>query len=71
MSRTFARKNVDWETPKDPHFNWDHVAIEVLMDIRSELKELNRTISCYRMQRMSDDIHRIDKRLLKHGLKLR
>lgn len=73
MTRRLNRVDVGWTTPPgtqaDP-FKWEHVAIEVLMDIRAELKLLNQTLSCYRVRRMSDDINRIDKRLVKHGLKL-
>ncbi len=70
MSRVPARKNNDWETPKDALFTWDHVKIEVLMDIRDELRELNSTLSCFRVRRMSDDINKIDRRLRVHGLQL-
>jgi len=65
MSR---RSNVIWETPDGANFKWEHVAIEVLMDIRAELQELNRTLGCFRMRRMSDDIARIDKRLQVRGM---
>ena len=70
MARIRNRKNNEWETPAEG-FDWEHVSIEVLMDIRAELVKLNQMLSCYRFQRMSNDINRIDKRLLKHGLKLR
>lgn len=63
MKRRGDRVNRDWETPLQPQFSWEHVAIEVLMDIRHELRELNATMSCYRIPRMSDDINRIDRRL--------
>ena len=66
MARRPGRINLEWETPKDGPFNWEHVAIEVLMDIRAELRTLNRTLSCHRVPRMSDDIHRMEKRLAKH-----
>lgn len=73
MTRRANRINVGWQTPEGTQvspFTWEHVAIEVLMDIRQELRELNATLSCYRVRRMSDDINKIDRRLVKHGLKL-
>jgi len=36
------------------------------MDIRDELKELNHTLGCYRVGRLTEDIHRIEKRLAKN-----
>lgn len=42
----------------------------MLMDIRDELKELNRTLGCYRVQRMADATIRMEKRLAK-TIKLR
>lgn len=45
MPRQPGRSGVEWETPKD-HFHWDHVAIEVLMDIRAELRRLNALLHC-------------------------
>lgn len=69
MSRRPDRKNQDWQTPLD-NFQWSHVQIEVLMDIRDQLRELNNMLSCCRLRRMSDDINKIDRRLLLNGLKL-
>jgi hypothetical protein len=62
-------KDVDWQLPVTENGalkSWDYIQIAVLMDIRDELKKLNETLGCYRVQRMSDDIHRIDRRLQKH-----
>lgn len=41
------------------------------MDIREQLRLLNETLSCYRVRRMSDDINKIDRRLLVNGMRLR
>ncbi len=40
------------------------------MDIRDQLRELNNTLACYRVRRMSDDINKIDRRLLAKGMGL-
>lgn len=61
-------KDVEWTLPTSDGgalTDWQKVEIAVLMDIRDELKELNATLSCYRVRRMSDDINRIDRRLQK------
>lgn len=66
---TRKHKNVDWSLPTNERgalTDWQKVEIAVLMDIRDQLQELNATLGCYRLQRMSDDIHRIDRRLQKH-----
>lgn len=44
MARRRNRTNVDWETPES--FGWDHVLIEVLMDVREELRKLNAVLAC-------------------------
>lgn len=41
MSR---RANEDWNLPES--ITWDHVSIAVLMDIREELRRLNRLLHC-------------------------
>ena len=46
MTRRIGRKGVHWETPLDPNFRWEHVAIEVMMDIREELQQLNALLRC-------------------------
>lgn len=59
-------KNVDWNIPTGTNgapLTWADVRTALLMDIRDELKQLNETLGCYRVARMSDDIHRIDRRL--------
>lgn len=69
--RRKSRQNQDWETPADDGFQWIHVQVELLMDIREQLRLLNETLSCYRVRRMSDDINKIDRRLLVNGMRLR
>jgi formiminotetrahydrofolate cyclodeaminase len=44
----------------------DVIRDALLQAILNELRALNRTLSCYRLPRMSDDINRIDRRLAKH-----
>lgn len=38
-------KDVDWNLPTNLA-SWEQAHITVLMDIRDELKQLNRTLSC-------------------------
>lgn len=67
MGRKHA--HVDWVLPvtdKGSLQSWDDVRTALLMDIRDELKQLNATLGCFRVQRMCDDVHRIDRRLQKH-----
>lgn len=45
MMRNRIRTGVERETPQD-NFLWDHVAIEVMMDIRNELQRLNNVLQC-------------------------
>lgn len=59
------KKNKVWETPSNPHFTWDHVKIEVLMDIRDELKQLNCIFTCENFTGMTHTLKRIDNRLRK------
>jgi hypothetical protein len=66
-------KNVQWNLPEGTSsasggktHKWESITAALLMDIRDELKQLNTTLSCFRVRRMSDDVHRIDKRLQKH-----
>lgn len=46
--------------------SWESIHAALLMDIRDELKALNQTLGCYRVARMCDDVHRIDRRLRQH-----
>lgn len=63
-------QNLKWKLPegtKQPDgsrmHSWESIYAALLMDIRDQLQELNRTLGCYRVQRMSDDIHRLDRRI--------
>lgn len=53
------RTNVEWKTPDGTNFRWEHVAIEVLMDIRSELQKLNRLLHCPNFQSIPRKLTRI------------
>lgn len=66
MSRRQNRRNIDWETPENPHFRWEHVTVEVLMDIRQELKRLNELLHCHNAVGMPQTLKKIDRRLQKH-----
>lgn len=46
--------------------SWESIQVGILMDIRDELKQLNQTLGCFRLVRMAEDIHRIEKRIAKH-----
>lgn len=46
--------------------SWESIQTGILMDIRDELKQLNQTLGCFRLVRMAEDIHRIEKRLATH-----
>lgn len=43
--------------------SWQSIQSALLMDLRDELKELNRTLACYRVREAMDAIRRIDRRL--------
>lgn len=67
MSRRSGRSNGEWQTPAaNDGFNWQHVEVEVLMDIREELRTLNATLACSRVYKMADAMVRAEKRLAKH-----
>lgn len=40
------RKDVNWDLPERVE-TWEQVQVAVLMDIRDELKQLNRTLGCH------------------------
>lgn len=46
MSNT--RPDVDWDLPQS--VTWEHVPTAVLMDIRRELKKINRLLHCPNFQ---------------------
>lgn len=47
MARRPGRSHVDWETPlPSANFTWQHVIVEVLMDIREHLQVIRHTLEC-------------------------
>jgi hypothetical protein len=63
-------RDLDFTLYLDADGRWptEKVLAALLADIRAELRELNRTLSCFRVRRMSDDINRIDTRLRVAGM---
>lgn len=66
-------KDVDWNLPDGTKSStgskthtYESIHSALLMDIRDELKQLNRHFDQTRSRRMSDDVARIDRRLQKH-----
>lgn len=60
--RRSNRINQDWATPD--HLLWEHVAIEVLMDIRQErqeLQKLNHLLHCSNFLAIPRRLQAIDK----------
>lgn len=43
MPRRANRRNVQWETP-EKDFQWHHVRLEVLMDIRERLASIDQSL---------------------------
>lgn len=71
MGRMKDRIGVEWRTPEN--FGWEHVSIEVLMDIRAEARKhtdlLQRLVSimeCHNTHSIPHTLKRIDKRLAKN-----
>lgn len=58
-------KDGQWDLP-DSIQTWDQAQAAILMDIRDELKQLNSTLSWFRVAKMAEATIRIDKRLAKH-----
>jgi glutamate mutase epsilon subunit len=61
-------KNAAWliqAADKDGKVDSVTVTNAVLMDIRDELQQLNRTMSCHRVASMADAMIRLEKRLAK------
>lgn len=65
MSRNWDRQNGDWTTPRGDEFKWQHVEVEVLMDIRDELQKLNQFLTCPNVAGGFRAMIRADKRLSK------
>jgi len=66
MSRRTNRTNADWETPADGSFRWEHVQVEVLMDIRDELRKLNKLLHCPNAVAIPRKLDKLDRRLAQH-----
>lgn len=64
MARRSGRVNADWETPAE-NFKWEHVAVEVLMDIRGELRRIRDLMECPNVRKGFVAMQRVDKRLAK------
>jgi hypothetical protein len=71
-------KDMDWNLPEGtPNsrgghtHSWESIQAAILMDIRDELKQLNRTFSCTNFQRIPAKLDRIgrntEKRRKQHG----
>jgi len=65
-------KDLNWDL-HEPHLqngkrvhSWETIHAALLMDIRDELKQLNQTLGCFRLMRMAEDIHRLERRAAKH-----
>jgi hypothetical protein len=57
--RNDARRNVDWQTPEGIGFTWEHIAVEVLMDIRDELQRLNALLHCSNFVGIPSELRKI------------
>ena len=64
MSRRKGRTDVEWETPF-PDWTWDHVVIEVLMDIRAELQRIRILTECHNVQAGFFAMQSLDKHMKK------
>lgn len=49
------KKNINWQNSNDDGTaDWNHAKVAVLMDIRDELQQINRFLSCYRIPKALD-----------------
>lgn len=64
MTRRGARVNAEWQTP-EKGWTWEHVAIEVLMDIREELRGIHRLVACGNVSAGFVAMRSIDKHMQK------
>lgn len=70
--RNKKRSDADWNTPTDTGFTWQHVEVELLMDIRDELKRLNELLNCHnfiRIPTVLDSIYRNTRKPVKRKKK--
>jgi hypothetical protein len=59
------RRGVGWETPTSNDFRWEHVTVEVLMDIREELQRLNTLLHCSNFVAIPHKLERIARNTVK------
>jgi len=52
-------KDANWNLPEGRLEIWDQVHCAILMDIRDELKELNRLLHCHNFLRIPNDLNAI------------
>lgn len=66
LARDTRHRDGNWiiKPNSDGHLHWDGVQVAVLMDIRDELKAINRKLDCYRVPLALDA-------LIELGVKLR
>lgn len=57
--RNPTRRNSTWETPQGNQFQWQHVQVELLMDIREELQSLNAVLHCHNFLDIPHKLERI------------
>lgn len=60
-----GRVNSQWETPLGDNFKWEHVMIEVLMDVRAELARLNALLHCHNFTDIPHKLERIKRNTAK------
>lgn len=61
--RRQARVNRYWETPDS--FQWEHVRVELLMDIRDELQKLNAVLNCRNFLAIPSKLDKIERNTCK------
>lgn len=63
MMRTPSRTDNEWDTSKVSPFTWEHVAVEVLMDIRQELRNMNCLLNCKNFTEIPTTLRSINRKL--------
>lgn len=59
-------KDVDWKLPEPGEGRtWEHVIVAVLMDIRDEVKQLNRVFGCWNFQQIPGSLRSIKRNTAK------
>lgn len=59
--RRQGRANCEWETPSGNSFQWEHVQVEVLMDIRNELRRMNNILQCPNFVEIPSILRRVER----------